>query len=295
MATSFTNTLKQQLNTADTLQRLLLVNAVVFVVIRLINSLSRLYNVPLLEFDFVNSWLAVPAAPLQLLHKPWTLITYMFYHWDFMHILFNMLWLFWMGKIFQEYLENKKLLTTYLLGGISGGILYILAYNLFPLFASSVEVSSALGASASVLAITIATATLLPDYAIHLLFFGPVKLKYIALVTIFLDLINVSGANAGGHIAHIGGALFGFIYIKQLKKGNDIAAWLSKLIDFITPGKKSRLKVSHSRRKSDEDYAASKKSKQERLDLILEKISKSGYGSLSSEERDFLFNASKEK
>ena len=184
MATSFSDNLKRQLTTADTLQRLLIVNVVLFIVIRLVNSLTQLYNTPLLDFEFVSKWLAVPAAPLVLLTKPWTLITYMFYHWDFMHLLFNMLWLFWMGRIFQEYLGSKKLLNTYILGGISGGIMYILAYNVFPLFANSVGAAYALGASASVLAITVATATLLPDYAISLLFFGPVKLKWIALVTI---------------------------------------------------------------------------------------------------------------
>ncbi|MBL0256020.1 MAG: rhomboid family intramembrane serine protease [Bacteroidetes bacterium] len=295
MATSFSDNLKRQLTTADTLQRLLIVNVVLFIVIRLVNSLTQLYNTPLLDFEFVSKWLAVPAAPLVLLTKPWTLITYMFYHWDFMHLLFNMLWLFWMGRIFQEYLGSKKLLNTYILGGISGGIMYILAYNVFPLFATSVGAAYALGASASVLAITVATATLLPDYTIPLLFFGPVKLKWIALVTIVLDLINVSGSNAGGHIAHLGGALFGFVYIRQLQKGTDISAWLTKFIDIFARSKKSKMKVSHSRKRSDEDFAATKRGRQERLDLILDKISKSGYGSLSSEERDFLFNASKDK
>ena len=114
MATSFSDNLKRQLTTADTLQRLLIVNVVLFIVIRLVNSLTQLYNTPLLDFEFVSKWLAVPAAPLVLLTKPWTLITYMFYHWDFMHLLFNMLWLFWMGRIFQEYLGSKKLLNTYI-------------------------------------------------------------------------------------------------------------------------------------------------------------------------------------
>ncbi|HRH66828.1 MAG TPA: rhomboid family intramembrane serine protease [Bacteroidia bacterium] len=295
MATSISENIKRQFSASDTLQRLLIVNVAVFVIVRLVNSLSSLYMVPLLEFETVSNWVAVPASTVQLLKKPWTLLTYMFYHWDFMHILFNMLWLYWMGKIFQEYLGNKKLLNTYLLGGISGALVYILAYNIFPLFASSVGISYTLGASASVLAVSVATATLLPEYSIHLMFFGAVRLKWIAIVSILLDLINVSGSNAGGHIAHLGGALFGFIYIRQLQKGTDISAWLTKLIDLLTPGKKSKMKVSHSRKRSDEDFTASKRNKQERLDGILEKISKSGYGSLTTEEKDFLFNASKEK
>lgn len=291
----FADTFKNQYKTTDTLQRLILVNALVFVILRLLNSLSALYNVPFLEFQTVSSWLAVPAYVPNLLSHPWTLLTYMFFHWDFMHILFNMLWLYWMGRIFQEYLGAKKLVSTYLIGGICGAVVYILAYNIFPLFSAELKMSYALGASASVLAITIATATLLPDYSIHLLFFGAVKLKWIAMVTILLDLINVSGDNAGGHLAHLGGALYGFLYIRQLQKGRDLGGWLNSLLELFSFRKRSKMKVSHSKRKSDEEFALSKKSRQEKLDLILDKISKSGYGSLSSEEREFLFKASKEE
>lgn len=290
MANSWKEQLRYQVRTADVLQRLLLVNIVLFVLLHLVHSLSALFLHPLLDFATASRWLAVPAAIPVLAFKPWTLLTYQFYHWDFFHLLFNMLWLYWMGKIFQEYLGAPKLLGTYLLGGLSGAIFYIVFYNVFPLFADGVQDSFALGASASVLAITVATATLLPDYPINLLFFGAVRLKWIALITILLDLINISGSNAGGHIAHLGGAFFGFLYIRQLRAGRDLSAWLQAL--FYRNGGRGSLRVRH--RRSDDDFLNDKKSKQERLDEILDKINRSGYGSLSREEQDFLFRASKD-
>lgn len=201
------------------------------------------------------------------------------------------------GKIFTEYLGQKKLTAVYFLGAISGAVLYILFFNVFPLFENVVDSSFALGASASVLAITIAAATLLPDYTIYLLLIGPVKLKYIAGITVLLDLLSMSGGNAGGHIAHLGGALFGFIYIKQLKKGNDIAAWFIRITDFIQNkfSGKPKMKVAYSKKQktNDEEFLAAKKSNQEIIDQILDKISKSGYGSLTKEEKDLLFKVSK--
>lgn len=250
-----------------------------------------------LDFYFIPShWLAVPASLPILITKPWTLITYMFYHEEFFHILFNMLWLYWMGKILQEYLGSKKLFSTYILGGISGALLYIMAYNLFPLFSESVSISFALGASAGVLAITAAAATLLPDYKIGLMFIGPVALKYIAIFTVFLDLVNVSGSNAGGHIAHLGGALFGFVYVTQLKQGRDIALWFTNLMDRLATFFKGsgRMKVRYKRAAGDDEFVSKKRDNQERTDEILDKISKSGYGSLTNEEREFLFRSSRD-
>ncbi|CAN5431024.1 rhomboid family intramembrane serine protease [soil metagenome] len=281
---------------ADTLQRIILVNVVVYLGFAIVRAIMKLFMSSLDVYFIPSQWLAVPASLHALLLKPWTLITYMFYHEEFFHILFNMLWLFWMGKIFKEYLGNKKLLSTYVLGGISGAVLYIIAYNVFPLFSESVNFSFALGASAGVLAITVAAATLLPEYRIGLMFIGPVALKYIAIVTVFLDLISVSGANAGGHIAHLGGALFGFIYVKQLKQGRDLASWFNNLVDRIVSLFKggSRMKVHYKRAAGDDAFVSGKKIKQERTDEILDKISKSGYGSLTNEEREFLFKSSRE-
>ena len=296
MTSGFSGNIKNQFRTANTLERLILVNVAVYLIFAVLRALMKLFMTSLDVYFNPSEWLAVPASVSSLIFRPWTILTYMFYHEDFFHILFNMLWLFWMGKIFTEYLGNKKLISTYILGGISGAILYIAAYNFFPLFSQSVHISYALGASAGVLAITIATATLLPDYKIGILFLGPVALKYVALVTVFLDLISVSGNNAGGHIAHLGGALFGFIYVRQLKNGRDLAKGFNNMIDKLVTvfsGRK-KMKVHYGRPKHDEDYVANKKAMQERTDEILDKISKSGYGSLTKEEKEFLFNSSKE-
>ena len=290
--TSFSENIRSHIRISDTLQRLLIINISVFLLIRIINAISGLFLHPLLSFEDVSTFFAVPANISKLISKPWTFLTYMIFHWDIMHLFFNMLWLYWMGKIFQEYLGSKKLLSTYIAGGISGAIFFIAAYNFFPLFSNSLHGAFALGASASVLAITVATATLLPEYPIQLLFFGVVRLKWIAVITIVLDLINISGDNAGGHIAHLGGALFGFIYIRSLQKGTDLTGWLTRLFDRLSSS--GKMKVAYSQKKHDEDYNITKKAKQEQMDEILDKISQSGYGSLTQDEKNFLFKMSKE-
>lgn len=281
------------LRQTDTLQRLIIVNVAVFLLIRIINAITNLFNTPLLSFNDVTYWLAIPSNLTFLLYRPWTIITYMFLHWEFFHVLFNMLWLFWMGSIIQEYLGSKKLVGIYILGGLFGALAYVLAFNLFPFFASSVHASFALGASASVLAITVAAATLLPTYSISLLFFGNVPLKYVAAISVVLDLISVSGSNAGGHIAHLGGALFGFIYIKSLQNGTNLTGWLEKMQTWSF-GKKGKMSVAHRRTVPDESFNLKKKATQEQLDEILDKINRSGHGSLTQAEKDFLFKMSKE-
>lgn len=234
---------------------------------------------------FGSKWilkhLSVPAFYGDLPYRFWTIATYMFVQRDFFHILFNMLWLYWMGQIFMDFLNKKQFTFTYLAGGIAGALLYLLAYNLIPVFIKSAPNSILLGSSASVMAIVVATATLVPDYTIRLMFFGNVKLKYLTLAYFFLDIISMNGANPGGSIAHIGGAIMGFVFIKQLQNGNDF----SKLFD-----KKSRMKVvknnfSKAPKNDFTDQAV--------IDSILDKISKSGYESLSKAEKEQLFKASK--
>lgn len=286
------SSIRYRFRTADALQRLIGFNVAVFAVIRIVHALSKLFLAPFWNQLSISHWLAVPANFGILIYKPWTLITYMFLHWDFMHILYNMLMLFWFGQIFKEYLGEKKLVATYLLGGIFGALAFLLAFSFFPLFEAQRLSAVALGASASVLAIAVAIATLLPDYQLSLLFFGPVRLKWIIIVILFLDLISVSSTNAGGHIAHLGGAAFGYLYIVLLRRGTDISAWLQRL---LSSGSSSRMKTAYrSKQSSDEGFVAGKKQREERLDAILDKISKSGYGSLTKEERDFLFQASKD-
>lgn len=275
------------------LTRLIYINLGIFVVVKVFDAIFFLFSIQ--EGSFLIEWLAVPADLGLLLYKPWTIITYMFLHQSFIHILFNMLWLFWFGKIFLEYLTGKQLLNVYLLGGISGALLYILAFNTLPAFAESVPYAIALGASASVLAIVVATAVYVPDYTMHLMFIGPVKLKYIALISVVMDIIFIMDGNAGGHIAHIGGAAFGYLYGSQYKNGVDIGKGFGKtldnLFDMFKP--KSKLKVSHKRSENDLDYNKRKNSEQKNVDAILEKIASSGYDSLNKKEKEILFKQSK--
>jgi membrane associated rhomboid family serine protease len=281
-------------------QKLIVVNVAVFLLVNILKAVFGLFMISLQEVFDLSRWLAVPAYPQTFLTRPWTLITYMFFHEGFWHILFNMMWLFWMGNIFLEYLGPKKLFSTYLLGGISGALLYMVAFNLFPLFRPVVSASYALGASAAVLAITVGIATLLPDYTIRLFLIGNIPLKFLAGATLLLDVLSISGSNAGGHIAHLGGALFGFIYVRRLKQGQDLAAGLNRFLDKLVsraPRRKKRWKKPsrQGRPLTDEDYLGHKLQRQERIDEILEKISRSGYGSLSQEEKDILFRSSKDQ
>lgn len=286
---------KSNYKSLNMLQKIIVVNAIIYLFVNLGDVVLRLFNFPDgTVTGFLTDWLAVPSSVKSLIYRPWTLITYSFYHENFLHILFNMLWLFFMGRLFTEYLGEKKLLPLYLIGGLCGSLLFISFYNLFPLFSREVDIAVALGASASVLAITIAIATLLPDYEVGL--FLPqwrVKLKYIAIALFVIDLLSITGNNAGGNIAHIGGAIFGFIYIKQLKKGRDLTGGLQRLIDRITQKKKPSIKVVFRKDSSDESYHNKKANNQETIDKILDKISRSGYASLTNEEKELLFKASK--
>ncbi|MFM2206627.1 MAG: hypothetical protein RL213_602 [Bacteroidota bacterium] len=289
------DTIRYHVRTADTLYRLILLNVSVFAVIRLVNVVSLLFMHPWCDLQTISQWWSVPADLGRLLFRPWTPLSYMFLHWDFMHLLMNMIWLYWFGQIFMEFLGARKLLATYLLGGFAGAFLYCLSYNTLPLFSDSMPYSTAMGASASIMAITIATATLLPDYRISLLFIGEVRLKWVAVVILFLDLINISSSNAGGHISHLGGALYGFVFIRMLQRGTDISAWLQR-ITYSASGTAGRLRVvSRAAKSSDESYLSDQKSREQELDRILDKIGRSGYGSLTAAEREFLTRAGNEK
>lgn len=248
------------------------------------------------EVSWVTWYFAVPASLSELAVRPWTLITYMFLHENFLHLLFNMIVLYFGGRIFLEYLDNRKLLSVYILGGLAGAFFYIGAFNFFPVFESSIGQSIALGASASVLAILIAVATYVPEYSIVLFLFGRLKLKYLALITILVDVLSIPWGNAGGHIAHLGGAFWGFLYIYALKKGSDLT------VNFNWFNFKRRKKFSRAsgrsetnyrgRPLSDDEYNAQRREHQEKIDQILDKIARSGYGSLSSEEKALLFRSS---
>lgn len=274
------------------LTKLIYVNLGIFVLFNIIHLFFFLSatKIPFSIFE----WFSVPTDVNLLIHRPWTIISYMFLHEGFLHILFNMLWLFWFGKIFLQFIDEKRLLSVYFLGGISGAIFYILSFNIFPVFQSIIPFSFALGASASIVAIVVAISFYVPNYELQLMFIGRVKLKYIAIVSIGIDVISIASSNAGGHLAHLGGAIFGYLFILQYKKKKNTSLGFANFLYSIGNifKKKQMIKVTHKKPKTDWEYNAEKVKEQENLDHILDKISKSGYDSLTKEEKAKLFNMS---
>lgn len=289
---SFFTDLKQRFRTSNILIKFIYINVGVFLIIRLTAVFFILFNVegiPLLNY------LNMPSSPVELLYKPWTLITYMFTHYDFIHILFNMLWLYWFGNIFLQFFTPRQLGGMYILGGIAGAVLFLLAYNIFPYFRTVAANSALIGASASVMAIVFAVSFYRKDYEINLLIIGRIKLIYLALFTLLLDMLAITSSNAGGHIAHLGGAFFGIWFASRMKVGKDLTAPVNRVIDkIVNIGKrKPKMHVSYKRTETDYEYNARKHRENKDLDAILDKLKHSGYESLSAEEKKRLFDASK--
>lgn len=275
--------------TNHAVKRLIALNVVVFLVLSLLNVIVNLSQSSLSIIQITRVFTLRAYFP-DFIKQPWSLITHMFLHAGPMHLVLNMIWLYWMGNLFHEYLGNKRVYQAYLLGGIFGGLMFMLGFNVFPLFDSIRTEAFALGASAGVLSVTVAVATLLPNYEIKLLFIGFVKLKWIALVVVVLDLISVSGNNAGGHIGHLGGAIFGFMYIKYLYKHTFFDNIPNRIRNLFK--KKSKLKVHY--KTTFMKTGDNQKPTEHEVDLILDKINKSGYDSLSKTEKEQLFKASKD-
>ncbi|MBE0646832.1 MAG: rhomboid family intramembrane serine protease [Bacteroidales bacterium] len=279
---------------------LVIINISVWIFIQIFRVLAFLFDTPdsSSAFSSVVDHLAVPASFSLLIQQPWTLFTYMFLHVGIWHILFNMLWLFWFGRIFLEYLTEKQMFWVYILGGLAGAVAYITAYNVFPVFGPTILNSYTLGASASVMAIVTAIAFYVPNYTLYLLFFGRVKIIYIAIALFVLDFFTIPGGNAGGQIAHIGGALLGYLFIKSLKPSaissykdrSSLMGWILRM--FTTRKSHSNSSRTPRRPVTDEEFNRQKAQQQKRIDTILDKISKGGYDSLTREEKEFLFKSS---
>jgi membrane associated rhomboid family serine protease len=263
-----------------TLTKLIFINTTIFVVCGIVG----------LFFDDITLWLSMPSDLPGLMLKPWTLITYNFYHKEILHFIFNVLNLYWFGKIFLVYFNNKKLLAVYLVGGIIGGLLYFAAYNLFPIHPAIL-----MGASASIMAIIIATATYAPDFKVYMVFLGEVKLKWIGLGSFILSVILINSINTGGNIAHIGGAIFGYLWVEQYKRGRELTGGFSRFLSSLgSLFKRRKMKVTYKRPPTDElEYNQKKVTEQQEIDRILDKISKGGYESLTKSEKDTLFDLSK--
>ncbi len=271
------------------LSRLMQINIVIWLICLFISVFTWLFNIS--DISFVTKLFAVPSDISLLAEKPWTVFTYMFLQEAFWHLFFNMLMLYYGGKIFLQYFSQKQLLLTYIFGGLVGALFFVLAFNAFPVFEDMKGQAVALGSSASVLSILIAAATYRPDYTLNLFLLGPVKMKWVAIVFVVIDFLSISKGNSGGHIAHLGGALWGFLYAFMLKNDFDIYKIFKK---------KAKIRVKtvnsenyHKRPKTDEQYNAERALEQEEIDRILEKIAKNGYSSLSDKEKEFLFRQSK--
>ena len=315
--------IKREFNYGNMITRIIIINVGVFVAINLVRAFvyfSHSGQVWSPEgFQNFLGYIAMSSDWFTVLTRPWILFTSMFAHYGVWHILWNMLFLFWFGRIFGDFLGNQRVLPLYLLGGLAGSLLYFVSYNVLPYGGG--EPGIALGASAAVMAIVTGAGTIAPDYTIRLLFLGNVKLKYLVAAILFMYLISLTnGVNEGGHYAHFGGAIFGFLFVRQLQNGNDWSRPVNNLLDTIgsfftnlfnrerAPRRKgpkvayrnpearmnTRRKAAKGGQKSDSssnnDTAVDH---QERLDAILDKIKQTGYESLTEEEKEFLFNASK--
>lgn len=291
----------------NSLYKLIAINLLVFVsvlVVRIVLSFSgagALYKTLL-------GYLMMPADLGQFIFQPWSILTYMFLHEGIFHILFNMLFLFWFGMLVNEYLGSRKLANIYILGGLAGAALYVLMYNISPMFTEVLPAAKMLGASAGVYAIVVAAATLAPNTTFRLILIGQVKIKYIAIFYVFIAFANSAGSNAGGELAHLGGAAMGFWYILQLKKGNDWGRPIQAVGQFFEGllSNRSKIKVTYKKKtyssqetkssrtnRSTASFSNSSETTQEEIDMILDKIAEKGYEALSKDEKRKLFEFSK--
>lgn len=285
------NDIHQSYKKGDLLSKLIYLNLFVFLFYKVLATLFFLFSI---QNTSIISWLALSSDFNSLLTKPWTIISHMFYHQGFIHLTFNLIGLYFYGKIFSQYLNSKQLVSTYVIGGLFGALFYYLSFNYLEAFDSSNK-SFAFGASAAVLAILTAISTYTPNYRVTIPLFAKFELKYIAIAFIIIDIILIPSSNGGGHIAHLGGAFYGFYFGHRLKQGKDISIWFNNLMDSIVNyfRKDPNLKTVHKRAKTDDSWRNEKKQSQDQINIILEKISKSGYESLNDKEKEILFKESK--
>ncbi|MBR2369608.1 MAG: rhomboid family intramembrane serine protease [Paludibacteraceae bacterium] len=289
--------IKQSFNKGNYLTRLIYINAGVFLVVQLLSVVFYLLDISNIWFTYLE----LPAFFHTLMKQPWSIITYMFMHRDLIHLIFNLLALYWFGKIFIDYFSQKQLVGLYILGGIGGAIFYLIAYNITNTFQYNIFFSYLIGASASVMAIIFALVRYIPDEEINLALIGPVKLKYLGIGMLILDIIGTTSGNAGGSIAHIGGAVTGYLFGHlMINSGKDITEPINKLItwvnDFFKRNKKPKFTIHKNTSKTDEEWNIEnnnrKRENNEEIDRILDKIKKTGYANLSDEEKKKLFDLS---
>jgi len=306
MVDSVLNDIKQTFRSGNMISKIILVNVGLYIILNLINVFDFQSSTnPDSVFNVIRDALSLPSSLSQFIRQPWSILTHMILHIGFWHILWNMLLLYWFGRIVGDLLGDERILPLYIMSGIFGGLIFMLHDLYLP--GGSGGAALAMGASAAVMAIIWTAAMVSPDYQMHLLILGAVKLKYIALGLLFLDLVGSAGnINQGGHFAHLGGAVFGMFYVWLLREGTDLTApFYKKGSPYGRPPKKertvkvektsrSKFKVVRNEAKTNNKGTLSQKPDQQKeLDRILDKINASGYNSLSDEEKDFLYRASK--
>jgi len=293
MFRSIAEDVKSSFDYGNMIVKIIIINIAVFVITALLNAfLPEIYTTHILPY------LAIPGDLMTLLYRPWTIITHMFLHGGLWHLIGNMITLYWFGNIAGDLLGDKKILPVYILGGLTGALFYILSYQFLPNIGGY-----ALGASAATLAIVFTAVATAPDYIVHLLFFGEVRIKFIGLFILFIDIIGTQGnVNSGGHIAHLGGTLFGFLFVYLLRSGTDLSVYFTNFVDFVTfkrnkkGNRKTTLKVAHRSQAVIQKQTKPSVSKSDisvRVDAILDKIKQKGYDSLTDEEKEVLYQASK--
>lgn len=316
MFTSIWTDIRREFQFGNMITRIIIVNIVIFLIINVIMLGFYVFHRGFIppQFDVALHTFCIGADWRHNLYHPWVWLSNMFLHQGFFHLVWNMLYLYWFGQIVGDLIGNNRILPIYILGGLAGGLVFFLSANYFPNIGQY-----ALGASAAVMAIVMTAGTMAPDYIIRLVIFGEIKLKYIVAILLILDLVGIATTtNSGGHLAHIGGALMGYIYAKQLRMGNDWAAPINRIIDFVintwdgifsgnkkaSKRKKPQMAYKNTERQAQQQnnqqqqsskkgFAASDDENQQRLDSILDKIKQSGYDSLSQEEKAFLFKMSR--
>ena len=275
---------KQVFRSNNRLAQLIIVNAALFILFNIINAAST--------GDDWLTWVGTSTTPSEWITRPWTLLTYSVTHIRFGHVLWNLLTLYWFGRIFSLFMPGDKILWLYIAGGIYAGLFFAISTLVPGLYPMSIAL---IGASGSIMAIVVATAMLSPDYQLNLILIGPVKLKFVALGIFVMSTLIDFNQNLGGKMAHLGGAVFGYLYITSLRKGLDLTSPFRKAWDFlvaVTKRNQNKMKVVYkSDQRKSRTTSKNKDVDQSKIDSILDKINASGYDSLSKEEKDILFNA----
>lgn len=288
MVGTFVEDIKDKFREGDFVWSIIVVCGVVFVLQHTISLIGLSIDNATLT-DIATPFFALPLSLTGFIHKPWTAFTNIFFHRGLGHIFSNLLMLFWFGQIYQLYLNNKYGWKIFIGGGVFGGLLALLAYQVVPFLKAGADLSNLVGASGGIEAIVFAVTAINPEHEINLLLIGRVKLKYIALFSLLLNYLGIAGGNSAGVIAHLGGAAFGYFYMRQIQEGRDVLAFLAAFKKLFQRKPKMKVvRVNMQERKREEPHAPTDKT-QERLDAILDKIGQSGYDSLSKEEKDFLF------